>query len=75
MFGIGNAVKEMQKGCRVRRAGWNGKGMFLELVMDGRLPDDRIMEPYVVMYTAQGTLIPWLCSQSDLLAFDWELVT
>ena len=23
--------------------------------------------------TAQGDLVPWLCSQTDLLASDWEL--
>jgi hypothetical protein len=29
MHGIGWAVKEMQNGAKVRRAGWNGKGMWL----------------------------------------------
>jgi hypothetical protein len=29
---IGWAVKEMHNGNRVRRAGWNGKGMYLFLV-------------------------------------------
>ena len=29
--------------------------------------------PYVVMYTAQGEIVPWLCSQTDLLAVDWEI--
>ena len=27
-----------------------------------------------MMRTAQGTAIPWLCSQSDLLADDWEVI-
>ena len=30
--------------------------------------------PYVMMYTATGDFVPWLCSQTDLLAVDWELV-
>jgi hypothetical protein len=30
--------------------------------------------PYVYMFTAQGDLIPWLCSQADLLARDWQVV-
>lgn len=70
-FGIGNAVKEMQKGLKVRRAGWNGKGMWLEL----QVPDEhsKMTLPYVYIRTAQGDLVPWLCSQTDLLAFDWEL--
>jgi hypothetical protein len=67
---IGWAVKELQDGERVRRAGWNGKGMWLEL----QVPDDKskMTLPYVYMSTAQGDLVPWLCSQSDLLATDWE---
>ena len=29
--------------------------------------------PYVYMNTVSGALVPWLCSQTDLLACDWEL--
>lgn len=70
-FGIGEAVKEMRNGNRVRRAGWNGKGMWLAL----QSPDahSKMTESYVYMKTAQGGLIPWLCSQADLLAADWEI--
>lgn len=70
-FGIGHAIKEMQNGKRVARAGWNGKNMYLEL----QVPDShsKMTLPYVYMRTAQGDLVPWLCSQTDLLAIDWEL--
>jgi len=85
---IGWAVEHLKAGRRVRRAGWNGKGMFLVLVPgsnitveEGRplasaLPLGTAVDyqPHVDMYTAQGTLVPWLCSQSDLLAEDWEVV-
>lgn len=30
--------------------------------------------PYVFMRTAQNDFVPWLCSQTDLLANDWEVV-
>ena len=68
---IGWAVKEMRNGAKVMRRGWNGKGMYLEL----QVPDanSKMTEPYVYMKTAQGGLIPWLCSQADLLAIDWEI--
>jgi hypothetical protein len=68
---IGWAVKELHLGSRIRRAGWNGKGMWLAL----QVPDahSKMTLPYVYMSTAQGDLVPWLCSQSDLLALDWEL--
>lgn len=70
LCGIGWAVAELQNGARVRRAGWNGKGMWLEL----QVPDahSKMTLPYVFMRTAQGDLVPWLCSQADLLAVDWE---
>ena len=68
---IGWAVKEMQNGSRVCRSGWNGKNMYLEL----QVPDahSKMTLPYVYMRTAQGDLVPWLCSQTDLLATDWEI--
>jgi hypothetical protein len=64
---IGEAVEILRRGGHVTRKGWNGTGMHLYLV-DG---DGRIL-PYVMMFTAQGQLVPWLCSQTDLLATDWE---
>ena len=72
MFGIGKAVKEMHDGQRVAREGWNGKGMYIEL----QVPDanSKMTLPYVYMSTVQGDLVPWLCSQSDLLATDWDVV-
>jgi hypothetical protein len=68
---IGWAVKEMQDGQSVRRSGWNGKGMWLKL----QIPDanSKMSLPYVYMKTADNKLVPWLCSQTDLLATDWEL--
>lgn len=68
---IGWAIKQMWDGRKVRRAGWNGKGMWLAL----QVPDahSKMSLPYVYMSTAQGDLVPWLCSQTDLLAIDWEL--
>lgn len=29
-------------------------------------------QDFVVMKTAQNSVVPWLCSQSDLLASDWQ---
>lgn len=68
---IGSAINYMREGRRVCRAGWNGKGMYLEL----QIPDanSKMTLPYVYMRTVQGDLVPWLCSQTDLLSMDWEL--
>lgn len=69
---IGWAVEQMREGKLVRRAGWNGKGMWIALQTPSYVEPD-MTEPYVYMKTAQGGKIPWLCSQADLLATDWEL--
>lgn len=69
MNGIGWAVKEMQNGAKVARAGWNGKGMWLQLQVP--YANSKMSLPYVYMKTADDKLVPWLCSQTDLLATDW----
>lgn len=68
---IGWAIKQMRNGDKVRRAGWNGKGMWLSL----QVPDEhsKMSLPDVYMKTADDKLVPWLCSQADLLATDWEI--
>ena len=86
MNDIGWAVKQMHNGERVRRAGWNGKGMFLFLVpgsifkvnrppLLGIYPEGTEIDyhAHVDMKTANGQIVPWLCSQTDLLAIDWEI--
>jgi hypothetical protein len=82
---IGGAVEAMRKGQKVRRAGWNGKGMWLELVpadmwehgsSDGSMDANHVgvrLLPWTGMKTADNGFVPWLCSQTDLLATDWEL--
>lgn len=85
---IGWAVLTMRDGKRVRRSGWNGKGMFLFLVpgstfqvnrppLLGIYPEGAPINyhAHVDMKTATGEIVPWLCSQTDLLAADWELHT
>jgi hypothetical protein len=69
--GIGWAVKSLHDGARVCRSGWNGRGMWLEL----QVPDahSKMTLPYVYIRTVSGDLVPWLCSQTDLLAVDWEI--
>lgn len=72
MYGtIGWAVEQLQKGFRVSRAGWNGPSQYLEL----QVPDEnsKMTLPYVYIHTVQGDLVPWICSQTDLLATDWVI--
>jgi hypothetical protein len=69
---IGDAISALRGGLKVARAGWNGKGMWLQL----QRPDEhsKMTLPYVFMRTATADLVPWLCSQTDLLANDWTIV-
>lgn len=70
---IGEAIDAMRYDAAVCRAGWNGKGMWLKL----QVPDEhsKMGLPYIYMRTVDGKLVPWLASQTDLLATDWEVVT
>lgn len=72
MNNIGWAVKQLHDKQKVCRSGWNGKNMYLEL----QVPDanSKMSLPYVYMKTADNHLVPWLCSQTDLLATDWQIV-
>ena len=73
---IGWAVEQMQDGERVCRSGWNGKGMYVYLIRSwsgAERPNPSTTAPFVAMKTADDKIVPWLCSQTDLLALDWEL--
>lgn len=84
---FGNAIEALKEGKRVARAGWNGKGMFLFLVNGSNFVVNRepllsIMgegtmvtyRPHIDMKDAEGKVVPWLASQTDMLAEDWEIV-
>lgn len=69
---FGRALRALKLGQKVAREGWNGKGMWLAL----QLPDDnsKMQRPYIYMSDAEGLLVPWLASQTDLLSDDWMVV-
>lgn len=76
---IGWAIGLLWQGKRIRRSGWNGKGMWLQL----QVPDhnSKMTLPYIyIEYPTghpaypQGSRVPWLASQTDILATDWEEV-
>jgi hypothetical protein len=87
---FGAALRLLQSGARVRRAGWNGRGMHVALMPgypDGVQANETtamahdlepgswvIIRPYLVMWAADGNLVNWTISQSDALAKDWEIV-
>lgn len=64
------ALRRLKDGERIARSGWNGRGMYV--FMEPPASPDRA--PSITMKTAQGYLVPWLASQTDILSSDWEVV-
>jgi hypothetical protein len=83
-YSFGQAVEMLKEGRKVAREGWNGKGLHLEL----QVPDEhsKMTLPYIYMQypTAPASdtapanhinaRVPWLASQTDILAEDWVIV-
>ena len=81
---FGDAIRALKDGNKVKRTGWNGKGLCLEL----QVPEanSKMTLPYVYMnYPATpasetapanhlNARVPWLASQTDMLAEDWQIV-
>lgn len=82
------ALLKCKAGDKIARSGWNGKGMFVvhQAGYPDGIPINKntaqatgIAEgtmckflPYLMFRTAQGDFVPWLASQTDILAHDWE---
>lgn len=75
---FGQAIALMQAGGQVSRAGWNGRGIHIAIQM----PDEnsKMTSPYIYIDTtglqttnsaAPKSMVPWLASQTDMLAVDW----
>ena len=78
---FGQALTELKNGNKVKRKGWNGDGIFLAL----QVPDknSKMTQPYIYIDTlglktnnpnAPKGRVPWLASQTDMLAEDWEVI-
>jgi hypothetical protein len=78
---FGQALEALNAGCKVARAGWNGRGILIQL----QRPDaeSKMTHPYIFIDTtglktdnphAPKNRVPWLASQTDMLAEDWTIV-
>ena len=63
------ALEKLKQGYLIYREGWNGKNQWLDL----QTPDEnsKMTLPYIFIHVAQEDLVPWLASQTDILAEDW----
>lgn len=78
---FGQALMMLKEGKKVARRGWNGKGIYIKIHLS--TADEECTQPYIVIVTnnlvtdnldAPKGIVPWLASQTDMLAEDWEVV-
>jgi hypothetical protein len=84
------ALRDLKQGKRVQRTGWNGKGMYIcyqkgypdgikinsNTALATGLPEGTLCKftPYLMIKSVDNSFTPWLPSQTDILAEDWEVV-
>ena len=81
-FSFGEAIKYLKRGFKVARKGWNGKNQYLFHVRpyDNEYYDviekniQGTLNDYIAIQTCENTVVPWLASQTDMLAEDWVFV-
>ena len=81
---FGLAIEAAKIGKKIQRAGWNGKGQYVELaayiryvnavgvVMNAEHAD--IGNAALAFVGTSGVQLGWLASQADMLADDWRIV-
>ena len=82
---FGHAVELLKAGHKVARAGWNGKNMWLYYVPANSYAaqtraarsffgESVPYRAYIAMVTVDRDVVPWVASQTDVLAEDWTIV-
>ena len=81
---FGEALEALKAGKKVARAGWNGKGQYIELATNisymnasGQIVNcehDAIGNKAIAFVGTSGVQMGWLASQADMLAEDWLVV-
>ena len=87
IFDFGGALQLLKEGHKLARSGWNGKGMFIFLVpgsvfkvnrapLLGIYPEgtEITYRAHIDMKTADNQIVPWVASQTDVLAEDWVVL-
>lgn len=81
---FGLAIEAAKKGKKIQRAGWNGKGQYVELATcisyknaSGDVVNvnhDAIGNAALAFVGTSGVQLGWLASQADMLSDDWRIV-
>ena len=81
---FGKAIEAVKAGKRVSRAGWNGKGQYIELSTcvsyknaTGEIINvnhQALGNNAIAFVGTSGVQLGWLASQADMLAEDWQIL-
>lgn len=80
---FGHAVELLKSGFKLARKGWNGKGMYISYVdpkewnsseLESPWDEDLKPRPWIGIKTVDNEYMPWVPSQSDVLAEDWVIL-
>lgn len=82
---FGQALAKVKEGFKISRDGWNGSGQFVYYVPEASYPPSTDVAKeefghsvpyaaYLAIKSVQNVVVPWLASQTDLLAEDWYVV-
>ena len=81
---FGNAFEAVKAGKRASRAGWNGKGQYIELAtcvsyknVAGEIVNvshEALGSNAIAFVGTSGVQLGWLASQADMLAEDWMIL-
>lgn len=69
---LGKALELLVSGGSVAREGWNGNH---KLTLQTPDEHSKMTQKYIYMTTEKGDVVPWVASQTDILAEDWFEVT
>lgn len=66
------ALTRVKQGASIQRVGWNGKGLLVK----AQFPDlnSKMTLPYLYIEYPDGKRCPWLASQTDIMAEDWDVI-
>ena len=83
------ALTALKQGSKLTRTGWNGSGQFIVsqkgyptgIAINKNTSEATglpvrttcIFRPYIMLRTADGSFVPWVATQSDILENDWEI--
>lgn len=69
---FGEALDHLRSGEKLQRLDWNAPGQCVQY--QGTDVHSKMTRPYLYLTTASGDRVPWVPTQTDVLASDWRVV-